>query len=71
MTVTYTSGQYAGEGSGDCLECKNKGDKFYSDTVGSADCKVCDGEVDSRRTFCLQRDVNSQSPGEGTVSVTL
>ena len=42
---------------------------FYSDTVGSADCKICDGEVDSRRTFCLQRDTNSQPPGEGTVTL--
>ncbi|KAL5248759.1 hypothetical protein ACHWQZ_G017818 [Mnemiopsis leidyi] len=61
-------GQFAGEGSGECLACKSRGDKFYSDTIGSADCKSCDGEVDSGRTFCLQRDPNSQPPSQDSES---
>ena len=46
------SGQYASEGEGLCLDCKNEGEKFYADTNGSSSCKICDGEVDTKRKFC-------------------
>ena len=58
------SGQYASEGSGACLDCKTEGDKNYADTEGSSSCKQCDGEVDSGRTFCLQRD-RTLPPSDG------
>ena len=63
------SGQYASEGEGLCLDCENEGEKFYANTTGSSSCKICDGEVDTKRTFCaMHQDGAKPAPANGILN---